>query len=236
MRLDAVGVRFPRTVHLLRRFKSFVQITLVRIWHLRKNRRVIGRGNSISTAGATLVRVEFDIRGNDNRIRISPNVIMNDVKFFIRGNGHRISIETGCRFNRGGLIWFEDADGELLIGGGSTFEDVHFAVTENGSKIHIGNDCMFAYDIDVRTGDSHSVINAETGRRTNFAADVIIGDHVWICAHVSILKGVTIARDSIVGTGSVVSSKYNLPGTMIAGNPSRASKFGVTWSRARIPA
>jgi len=45
--------------------------------------------------------------------------------------------------------------------------EVHIAVTEN-SKVLIGEDCMLANDIDIRTGDSHSVIDMETGERLNF--------------------------------------------------------------------
>ena len=36
--------------------------------------------------------------------------------------------------------------------------DVHIAVTEPGSKVQIGKECMFANDIDIRTGDSHSIL------------------------------------------------------------------------------
>jgi acetyltransferase-like isoleucine patch superfamily enzyme len=125
-------------------------------------------------------------------------------------------------------------DVSLTIGENSTFEDVHFALTESGSRIDIGQDCMFANDIDVRTGDSHSILSQESGKRINYAENVIIGNHVWIAAHSIILKGARIAENSIVGTGSVVTRKFDKPGIIIAGNPAIQLKDGVTWSRERV--
>ncbi|MGS0525300.1 hypothetical protein ACU8V7_09025 [Zobellia nedashkovskayae] len=82
----------------------------------------------------------------------------------------------------------------------STFEDTHLAVTEPSSKVTIGVDCMFANTIDIRTGDSHSIIDIKSNKRINYAKNIIIGNHVWVGAHSSILKGATIADNSIVAT------------------------------------
>jgi acetyltransferase-like isoleucine patch superfamily enzyme len=97
----------------------------------------------------------------------------------------------------------------------------------------IGHDCMFAYDIDVRTGDSHSIIETSSQARVNYAENVTIGNHVWIAAHCSILKGIVISDDSIVATGSIVTKAFFRHGTIIAGNPARVIKEGITWSRKR---
>ncbi len=197
-------------------------------------RKISGINNVIIYKNAILSSVFFDISGNENTIEIMDDCILNNVKFYIRGDGHRILIKSGCRFNRGGNIWFEDEGCSLLIGENSTFEDVHLALTEPNSKITIGKDCMFAYDIDVRTGDSHSIISKESGERINYAEDISIGDHVWVAAHCILLKGSTIPDDSVVATGSVVTKKYTSKGIIIAGNPAKQVKHGITWSRKRI--
>lgn len=94
---------------------------------------------------------------------------------------------------------------------------------------------MFAYDIDVRTGDSHSIISTASNERLNHAQDVVIGDHVWVAAHCIILKGVRIPEDSVIATGSVVTGSYQTPGILIGGNPARQLKEGISWVRERIP-
>jgi acetyltransferase-like isoleucine patch superfamily enzyme len=196
--------------------------------------KVRGRGNVIHRNGAFLKRVLFDIRGHDNTVEIAPGASLNNVTFHLRGSHHCIKIEAGCRFNRGGVIWLEDEHGLLEIGAGTSIEAAHLAVTEPGRKIVIGRDCLLAYDIDIRTGDSHSLLDASSGKRINPAEDVIIGDHVWIAAHVSILKGVTIEKDSVVATGAIVVQSPQKAGVVIAGNPAKVVKQEITWARERM--
>jgi len=111
--------------------------------------------------------------------------------------------------------------------------EVHIAVTEPGSKVSIGEECMFANDIDLRCGDSHSILDAASGERINFAEDIAIGRHVWVASHVIILKGVSIGADSVVAAGSIVTKSCE-PGSLLAGNPAKALKTGITWKRERI--
>ena len=51
-----------------------------------------------------------------------------------------------------------------------------------------------------------------------------IGDRVWIGANVTILKGVTIGNDAVIGAGSVVTK--DIPEKAIAvGNPAKVTKY-----------
>lgn len=56
---------------------------------------------------------------------------------------------------------------------------------------------------------------------------VIIEDDVWVGAHVTILKGVTIGRGSVIAAGSVV-NKSTPPYTINGGVPSKTIKFRFT--------
>lgn len=85
----------------------------------------------------------------------------------------------------------------------------------------------------LRTGDSHSVLDL-MGNRTNHAKDIVIGDHVWIGYRVCINKGVRIPSNCIVGTGAVVTKKFDTENVIIAGVPAIIIKQNVTWSSERI--
>ena len=196
--------------------------------------QISGKQNVISYGNSILSSVLFDIKGDMNHIEVQNGCFLNGVTFFIRGDGHRIEIRKGCRFNRGGSLWFEDGGCSLIIGEGTTFEDVHIAVTEPGSKVEIGDDCLLAYDIDIRTGDSHSIIDATSKERLNYAKDIYIGRHVWVGAHSILLKGVSVLEDSVVATGSVVTKGFEEKGVAIAGNPAKIVKRQISWSRKRI--
>jgi acetyltransferase-like isoleucine patch superfamily enzyme len=154
--------------------------------------------------------------------------------FNIRGINHKINIGEKCQFRRGGTLWFADSEGSLSIGNNSTFEEVVIAINEIESEVSIGSDCMLAYDIEIRVGDSHSILDSETGTRINYAQNIKIGDHVWIAPHCVILKGVEIADHSIVGTGTIVSSSFEEGNVIIAGNPGKIIKKNINWNRERL--
>ncbi len=195
----------------------------------RKNIR--GNQNAIIRKHAILNGVKFNIIGDNNTIEIEPMAIIEDVTFHIHGNGGHINIAVDSRIANS-IFWMEDDGCEIKIGRNSTIGGAHLAATENNSKIIIGDDCMLANDIIIRTGDSHGIYN-QLGARINRAENVIIGDHVWLAAQSIILKGTVIGSGSIVGTGSVV-KKGNYPANcIVAGNPAKIIKQRINWTRER---
>lgn len=192
-----------------------------------------GQSNSIREDGARLAGVEVDIVGDRNNVMISEGCVINNLKIRIRGSDHRIELGRNCRVSRGGVFWIEDDHCLLSIGENTTMVEVSIAVTEPGLKVVIGEECMLANDIDIRVGDSHSILDASTGTRINFAEDIEIGRHVWIAAHAVILKGVTIGENSVVASGAIVTGSCD-PGSILAGNPARVIKSGISWQRERI--
>ncbi|MCV9931277.1 hypothetical protein OIU80_03205 [Flavobacterium sp. LS1R47] len=198
-------------------------------------KNIKGVGNSLDIDyTAICTGNKIDIVGNNNHIIISDSVVLKNVVFYIRGNNNKIYLSKKVLFNHGGSIWIEDDNGEAIIGENSTFENVHIAVTEPNSKIIIGKDCMFAKDIDIRTGDSHSILDQRTKKRINHAQNVEIGDHVWIASHVSILKGSVVSSNSVVATRAVVAGKFEKENVLLAGIPAKVIKENVNWDRVRI--
>lgn len=92
---------------------------------------------------------------------------------------------------------------------------------------------MFSYDIDIRTGDSHSIINTISNERINYAKDIFIGNHVWVASHVSVLKGVHIFDNSIIASRSVVTKTFKEGNIIIGGIPAKKLKENVNWAKER---
>ena len=84
----------------------------------------------------------------------------------------------------------------------------------------VGDDCILASCIIVDT-DYHSV---EVDRRQQGSVvksrPVVIGHNVWVAGRATVLKGVTIGDDSVVGFGAVVTTDVPA-GVVVAGNPAR---------------
>ncbi|MBD2101133.1 DapH/DapD/GlmU-related protein [Leptolyngbya sp. FACHB-261] len=183
----------------------------------------------------TLKNVSFKITGNENTVVIEKGARISNTRITISGSRNKLVIGEGC--NIGHLstssLWIEDHDCQMFIGKGTTIGGATIGVSEPYSKVTIGNDCMFAHGIDIRCGDSHSIIDLSSNQRINFPKDVHIGSHVWIARNAQVLKGVTIGENSVIGTGSVV-TKDVPPNSIVAGVPARVLRTGVTWAREKI--
>jgi len=59
--------------------------------------------------------------------------------------------------------------------------------------------------------------------RSALSKPIIIGDNVWLGVNVTVMKGVTIGNNTIIGAGSIVTK--NIPANVIAGgNPCKVIK------------
>lgn len=200
----------------------------------RNSRKIRGINNviKIKTHWKTIKNVTFDINGDNNLIFIKHGAQLMDTKIYMIGSNHQLIIGENC-YITGGSFWFEDFGCKITIGKKTSIQEAHIYVTEPGSSIILGEDCLLSSDIDIRSGDSHSIIALNSKKRINFAEDVRIKDHVWIGAHVRIIKGVTIGNDSIIGTGAVVS--HDIPSNCVAaGIPAKVIRKGITWLRPRL--
>lgn len=83
----------------------------------------------------------------------------------------------------------------------------------------------------IRGDDAHSVIDVKTGDVLNKPKHpLIIEDHCWIAADTKITKNAHIHANSIVAANAVVTKDYLEENVVIAGNPARIVKRGVTWN------
>ena len=103
-----------------------------------------------------------------------------------------------------------------------------------GTKIDIGKNCLFSANITIRTGDSHSLVDTNTGKRINPSKDVKIGNHVWVGNGATILKGIEIPEDCVVGACAVVTHTPQEGNCVLAGNPAKVVKTGVVWAAQRL--
>jgi len=217
------------------RGSSSARRVLARLYNLVSGNRkkIRGRGNRISTKAAFLRRCHFDIRGNNNSISIGWATRISNTLFYVRGNNHRLTVGKHCVYE-GGRFCLEDKNCEITLGDKTTVQIAHIAAAEDNRKIKIGRDCLLAYDVDIRTSDSHSVISQGSGKRLNPAQDVVIADHVWVAAGVKILKGAKIAADSVVAAGAIVTKPFSAKGIVIGGIPAKVIKRNISWSRERL--
>lgn len=117
------------------------------------------------------------------------------------------------------------------VGDNTTFtHHCQLEAQEEGTHIIIGENCMFSNNVLVRTNDSHYIYDAKTNARTNPPADVKIGNHVWLAAYTTVMKGSIINDGAVVGYRSVVTKE--IPATCVAvGAPAKVVQENVEWTR-----
>lgn len=199
-----------------------------------RNKISVKRGNSVDLGNAFMKRSTINIVGINNNVEIEPGLTrLSCCKITILGSNCRIKIGNKCNLNYCEL-YIEDDNGEIIIGKHvTTTGKTEIAVIE-GKTISIGEDCLLSSDISFRVGDSHSILDKNTGKRINPSKDITIGSHVWIGHSVKVLKGAFVGKNSIVGTGSIVTGKQFPSNSIITGIPANVVKNDVDWCSERI--
>jgi acetyltransferase-like isoleucine patch superfamily enzyme len=107
----------------------------------------------------------------------------------------------------------------VFVGNGCTFSAAR--------SITVGNHCLIAAGVRIHDNDGHPMDPERRRRGERIRADeagpVVVEDNVWIGADATILKGLRIGRDAVIGAGAVVTADV-APGTVVAGNPARVVK------------
>lgn len=85
--------------------------------------------------------------------------------------------------------------------------------------IKIGNNCIIAAGVTLLTHDASACYFSSKIR--DLFGFIEIGNNVFIGVNATIMPGVTISDDCIIGAGSVVTKSVREPGSVIAGNPAK---------------
>ena len=86
---------------------------------------------------------------------------------------------------------------------------------------------VFIREILVLDTDYHKIYHG--GRIINSPKEIIIGSKCWIGCRTTILKGLVIPDNTIVGAASLVSKELTNGNGIYAGNPATLVKEGTSW-------
>lgn len=144
------------------------------------------------------------------------------------GANCKISIQ-GIKALNNSLFVFANDNAIFDIGSGQLFNGHFNFMLHEPSEIKIGNDCLWGSGV-LLTSDCHSILDLSTKVRINPAKNISIGDRIWFGTTVQILKGAVIGNDTVVASGSIVTSGNYQSNSILAGSPARIVKSGITWS------
>ena len=142
-------------------------------------------------------------------IKIGENVtIVNDSKFNRAGVNHPTQLVTSM-------------NAKLVIGDHVGISGASIYACDS---ISIGNYVLVGVNCHIYDSDFHPVDWQDRRKSINIAkAPIVIEDDVWLCANVTVLKGVRIGARSVIAAGSVVLT--DIPSDVLAaGVPAKVIK------------
>lgn len=183
---------------------------------VRYNTKILSLNGKIRCIGNGKIRVGFGkISEFDKKYQRS----------IIKLNGD-ITIDTPCYFGQGTRI-ISERDSKLYIG--KNFQNTACLTISNRGYIEIGNDCLVSWNTWICDSDFHMIQDIKTGEMSQPDGYVKIGNHVWICANNSILKGSIIPDNCIIGAHSLVKGRFSDSNSIIAGSPAKIIKKDIQW-------
>ena len=158
----------------------------------------VSYGNRIRVIGKLII-----YRTPKSTIQIGNHCTFNSSsKYNFRGINHPCILQTG------------NSEAKIIIGNHVGMSGV--SIVSNNS-VTIGNHVLIGANCQIGDRDGHS------NRYQSSPTPITIEDYVWLGMNVTVLKGVTIGENTIIGANSVVTK--DIPANCIAvGNPCKVIK------------
>ncbi|MGN0856655.1 MAG: acyltransferase [Candidatus Spyradenecus sp.] len=130
--------------------------------------------------------------------------------------GTNVRINSSARFAGNGQLIIGD---DVWIGPGNHLSAV------GSATLSIGSHCDLAPQVTLLTG-THMIRGGIDGHMAGpgCARSVSIGDGCWLCARSLILPGVSLAEQTIVAAGAVVTTTCTEPCVLLTGTPAKIAK------------
>ena len=138
--------------------------------------------------------------------------------------GARLSVDGTVQLMRSSRVYVA-RDAHLEIGGGCYFNDSATVICVGQTRI--GRRCAISLNTSILDGNIHQL--TLHGQPRPRSQSVTVGDDVWIGLGATLMPGVKVGDQAIIGAGSVVTS--DVPGNaVVAGNPARVIAHDAEWA------
>ena len=187
------------------------------------------------------MNLEIAFRGNHNEITFNVPDLKKPARYLKKflhsgritciGDGNRIEIGVSQFWIKDGLEIEMENGANLTIGKDCWIQD-HVCIFVHGlnnAGITMGNEVLIGRNSIIRNHDKHTILNLETNLPTNPPASVVLGNHLWLTQHITILKGTHIADGCMVANLAILSREFDKPNCLIAGVPAKIVREQVGW-------
>ncbi|ACZ09948.1 Putative acetyltransferase SACOL2570 [Sebaldella termitidis] len=227
--LDLIKIRLKNKIKLDN--KNNNKINFFKNLNIKKNSiEISGKNNELEIrSNVELKNVVIKLNGKNNKIVIKENSKLKDTDIIVNEKNNKIIISENIKIYKS-YFFINGENSKIFVGKDTTIEGAKLNSQENNNEIFIGENCMFSYNVEVRNTDSHPIFDFQN-KLINNGQKVIIKDRVWLSEGVTVLKGVVIENDCIVGAKSLVTKSIDKSNSLSAGIPAKIIKEKVKWRR-----
>lgn len=165
--------------------------------------------------------MQRQFKNTGSNLSINPGIILHGAKHIVLGNN--VSIQSGCWIAAHDEYFGYHYSPQLTIGNSVTINfNCHIACI---NSITIGDDTLISSNVlitDHTHGETTKNMHNSIRRKQPLLSKgaIVIGKNVWIGEKASIMSGVHIGDNTIIGANSVVTK--NIPSNSIAvGSPAK---------------
>lgn len=148
------------------------------------------------------------------RVRVWGHPVINNCGSLIIG-------ERVCLVSTPAPILLRAELGGSLEIGARTYINYGCSLLATG-RISIGADCKIGMDVLMMDNDFHQIDPTKRSVRPP-PSPIVLEENVWLGARVTVLSGVTIGANSVIGAGSVVTRNIP-PGSVAIGQPAKVTR------------
>ena len=145
--------------------------------------------------------------------------------YFSCGKGSNVIFRGKTLLGQGSTVRCDS--GTLTFGESfSANRNCFFACSE---ELTFGKDVLLGFHVSIRDSDGHAIFH--NGVKKDSMRPVRIGNHVWICSDVHILKGTLIGDENVVAAGSYVWGDFPEMHCLLGGYPTRRLQDHIDWQK-----
>jgi acetyltransferase-like isoleucine patch superfamily enzyme len=177
------------------------------------------------------INIQFGSSDN-NKVIISPKARLASRMRF-EGNRNVFYSGDHSKRNESNFV-FRGDDNLIYYGEECSSNGLDCFVEGPANYIAIGYDAMFAHGVNVRTSDSHGIVDLTTGELLNKPKSILVGPHVWFGTLSLLLKGVSVGHGAVVAARAVVTKDVPVC-AIVAGAPAKTVRTNASWTRSAYP-
>lgn len=148
----------------------------------------------------------------------------NSTSYVNIGKNAQLDIAGKASMSRGGVLNIGD-DAHVTLGDG--FSTNYGCVISIAKSLACDTNVRIGWEVTIIDSDGHSIKSVDNQKRVNDNRAIHLEENTWLASKCTIMKGVHLAKKTIVPYGSIITKSNETECVVWGGSPNRILKQGI---------